>query len=149
MSSSPFCKALSNAQEMAAIPDAVTTAASAPSSAAIFSCATVRGGLASRLEMYAWLLPSAHSFISSVEEKVKVDVRQMFVPTGPPTPWRFGSPAWTERVCGPHFSVLEFFMVLELLAFTAMPGKHHFGVTRRGLLGLVVGALIGVGFMRG
>src|ERR1700730_3201890 len=82
--------------------------------------------------MYALLLPSAHSFISSVEEKVKVDVRQMFGPTGAPTPWRFGSPAWTERVCGPHFSVLELFMVLELLAFTAIPGKHHFGATRRG-----------------
>src|ERR1700686_2599298 len=79
--------------------------------------------------MYAWLLPSAHSFISSVEENVNVDVRQMFGPTGPPTPWRFGSPAWTERVCGPHFGILEFFMVLELLASTAMPGKHHFGAT--------------------
>src|ERR1700681_3339668 len=99
--------------------------------------------------MYAWLLPSAHSFISFVEEKVKVDVRQMFGPTGAPTPWRFGSPAWTERVCGPHFCVLEFFMVLELLAFTAMPGKHHFGATRRRALCLVVGVLIGVGFVCG
>src|ERR1700676_2735492 len=99
--------------------------------------------------MYALLLPSAHSFISSVEEKVNVDVRQMLGPTGAPTPWRFGSPAWTERVCGPHFSVLEFFMVLELLAFTAIPGKHHFGATRRRALCLVVGVLISVRLVRG
>jgi hypothetical protein len=42
--------------------------------------------------MYALLLPSAHSFISAVEEKVNVDVRQIGVLTGAPTPWRGGSP---------------------------------------------------------
>jgi hypothetical protein len=77
--------------------------------------------------MYALLLPSAHSFISSVEENVKVELRHISVPTGAPTPCLFRSPAWTERVCGPQFCVLEFFMVLELLAFTAIRGKRHFG----------------------
>jgi hypothetical protein len=42
--------------------------------------------------MYALLLPSAHSFISAVEDKVNVDVRQIGVLTGAPTPWRGGSP---------------------------------------------------------
>src|SRR5580765_8528813 len=51
--------------------------------------------------MYALLLPSAHSFISAVEEKVNVDVRQIGVPTGAPTPWRDGSPPWMAVVCGP------------------------------------------------
>jgi hypothetical protein len=62
-----------------------------------------------------------------VEELVKVELRQISVPTGTLTPWRFGSPECTERVCGPHFSLFEFFMVLELLAFTAIRGKRHFG----------------------
>src|ERR1035441_10375108 len=73
--------------------------------------------------MYALLLPSAHSFISSVEENVKVELRQISVPTGAPTPCLFGSPAWTDRVCGPHFCILEFFMVLELLAFKPFPAS--------------------------
>src|ERR1700719_4926864 len=80
--------------------------------------------------MYALLLPSAHSFISSVEEKVNVELRQISVPTGAPTPCLFGSPACTERVCGPHFCVLEFFIMLELLAVKPIPSKHHFGALR-------------------
>jgi hypothetical protein len=43
--------------------------------------------------MYALLFPSAHRFISSVEENVNVDDRQMLGPTGAPTPCLFGSPA--------------------------------------------------------
>src|SRR5580704_13497958 len=51
--------------------------------------------------MYALLFPSAHNFISAVEEKVNVDVRLMGVPTGAATPWRGGSPPWIAVVCGP------------------------------------------------
>src|SRR4030095_14254440 len=51
--------------------------------------------------MYAVFLPSAHSFISCVEEKVNVEVRQMLVPTPALTPWREGSPAWMARGCDP------------------------------------------------
>src|ERR1700720_490710 len=40
-------------------------------------------------------------------------------------------------------------MVLELLASPAMPGKHHFGGSRTPELCLVVGVLIGVGFVGG
>src|SRR5271170_2177598 len=53
--------------------------------------------------MYALLLPSAQSFISAVEENVNVDVRQIGVPTGAPTPWRAGSPPCIAVVCGPYF----------------------------------------------
>lgn len=43
--------------------------------------------------MYALLFPSAHSFISSVDENVNVEVRQISGPTGAPTPCLSGSPA--------------------------------------------------------
>jgi hypothetical protein len=42
--------------------------------------------------MYALLLPSAQRFISAVEEKVKVEERQISVTTAAPTPCRRGSP---------------------------------------------------------
>src|SRR5208282_2246700 len=65
--------------------------------------------------MYALLLPSAHSFISAVEENVKVDVRQIGVPTGAPTPCRGGSPpwmaiVWVPRLCGFDLEASIFFI---------------------------------------
>jgi hypothetical protein len=45
MISSPAFSAASKTEEIAAMPEEVTMAASAPSSAAIFSCATVSVGL--------------------------------------------------------------------------------------------------------
>src|SRR5216683_1824594 len=61
--------------------------------------------------MYALFLPSAHNFISSVEEKVKVEERIISVTTGPLTPRRLGSPAWMALVWGPrlgrHFTSKE------------------------------------------
>jgi hypothetical protein len=43
--------------------------------------------------MYALLFPSAHNFISAVEENVNVLVRAIGVPTPTPTPCLFPSPA--------------------------------------------------------
>jgi hypothetical protein len=42
-----------------------------------------------------------------VEEKVKVEVRQILVPTPALTPWRGGSPAWIARVCDPDLRECE------------------------------------------
>jgi hypothetical protein len=39
------------------------------------------------------LFPSAHRFISAVDEKVNDEVRQIGAPTGTPTPCRTPSPA--------------------------------------------------------
>jgi hypothetical protein len=58
-----------------------------------------------------------------VDENVKVEERQISVPTAAPTPCLLGSPAWTDLVCGPQFCVLVFFMVLELLVFQAIPAS--------------------------
>src|ERR1700682_147846 len=52
--------------------------------------------------MYALLLPSAHNFISAVEENVNVLVRAIGVPTPTPTPCLFPSPACTAFVWGPR-----------------------------------------------
>src|SRR5712671_357046 len=52
--------------------------------------------------MYALLLPSAHNFISAVEENVNVLVRAIGVPTPTPTPCLFPSPACTALVCAPR-----------------------------------------------
>src|SRR5580765_5264348 len=52
--------------------------------------------------MYALLLPSAHNFISAVEENVNVLVRAIGVPTPTPTPCLFPSPACTALVCEPR-----------------------------------------------
>src|SRR5258708_875586 len=60
--------------------------------------------------MYALFLPSAHSFISSVEEKVKVEERIISVTIGPLTPRRFGSPPGVALVCGPGLCWDLFFM---------------------------------------
>src|SRR6266478_3600434 len=48
--------------------------------------------------MYALFFPSAQSFISSVEEKVKVEERIISVTIGPLTPRRFGSALWIDKV---------------------------------------------------
>src|SRR5229473_5334998 len=52
--------------------------------------------------MYALLLPSAHNFISAVEENVNVLVRAIGVPTPTPTPCLFPSPACTALVWEPR-----------------------------------------------
>src|SRR6266851_5877275 len=61
--------------------------------------------------MYALLLPSAHNFISSVEENVNVLVRAIAVPTPTPTPCLFPSPAWTALVWEPRGREFVVFMV--------------------------------------
>ena len=68
------------------MPEDVTTASSAPSSAAIFFAAIASVGFPSRVYMKALLLPSAQSFSSSVEASVKVEERTMAEVTGAPTP---------------------------------------------------------------
>lgn len=78
---------------MAAIPADVTTAASAPSSAAIFRSAVASVGFPSRVYMKALLVPSAQRFNSSVEFREKVEERTTGEVTGAFTPWRLGSPA--------------------------------------------------------
>src|SRR5713101_7197005 len=61
--------------------------------------------------MYASFLPSAHSFISSVEEKVKVEERIISVTMGPLTPRRLGSSPLMAFVWGPNFASLLVFIV--------------------------------------
>jgi hypothetical protein len=65
------------------------------------------------------LLPSAQRFISAVEEKVKVEVREMGALTGPPTPWRLPSPAWMACVWAPSGRGVDFplpgFALLDFL----------------------------------
>src|SRR5229473_3008597 len=66
--------------------------------------------------MYALFLPSAQSFISSVEENVNVEERIISVTIGPLTPRRFGSPPWMAFVCGPSFRADLFFIMDTILA---------------------------------
>src|SRR5215470_4784938 len=93
ITSSPCFKTLSKELETAAMPAEVTTASSAPSSAAIFFAAASNVGLASRVYIYALLLPSAQRFSSSVEFNAKVEERTIADVTGASTPCREGSPA--------------------------------------------------------
>src|SRR6266436_1344408 len=60
--------------------------------------------------MSALFLPSAHSFICSVEVKVNVDERMISVTMGPLTPRRLGSPPWMAVVWGPSIAGLMDFM---------------------------------------
>src|SRR5258706_9818745 len=81
--------------------------------------------------MYALLFPSAHNFISAVDENVNVLVRAIGVPTPTPTPCLFPSPACTAFVCAPrtreflparNFFVLDEPVVVdEDLVFMALP----------------------------
>src|ERR1700716_896392 len=77
--------------------------------------------------MYALLLPSAHNFISAVEEKVNVEVRAIGVPTPTPTPCLFPSPACTALVCEPRKRLLvrevveEFLARSEIVVFIVLP----------------------------
>src|SRR3981081_1096731 len=77
--------------------------------------------------MYALLLPSAHNFISAVEEKVNVEVRAIGVPTPTPTPCLFPSPACTAVVCERRSPVLvgavveEFLARSEIVVFIVLP----------------------------
>src|SRR5258707_6875722 len=84
--------------------------------------------------MYALLFPSAQRFISSVEENVNVELRQMLRPTDVPTPCRSGSPAWTALVCGPDFCppcLCEglcnglFFMLQSILQWICAPASTN------------------------
>src|SRR5258708_37535312 len=81
--------------------------------------------------MYALLLPSAHNFISAVEEKVNVEVRAIGVPTPTPTPWLFPSPACTALVCAPRKRLLgrevveEFLARREIVVFMVLPFWIH------------------------
>src|SRR6266576_2886414 len=77
--------------------------------------------------MYALLLPSAHIFISAVEEKVNVEVRAIGVPTPTPTPCLFPSPACTALVCAPRKRLLvrdvveRFLARREIVVFIVLP----------------------------
>jgi len=76
------------------MPEAVTTAAFGALKRGNFSFRRRRAwDYRSGYKCRALFLPSAHRFISSVEEKVKVEERMISVATGPLTPWRAGSPA--------------------------------------------------------
>jgi hypothetical protein len=65
------------------------------------------------------LFPSAHNFISAVEENVNVLVRAIAVPTPTPTPCLFPSPAWTAFVCEPRGREVVF--EREGLTFIVLP----------------------------
>src|ERR1700730_6157797 len=84
--------------------------------------------------MYALLFPSAHNFISAVEENVNVEVRAMGVPTPTPTPCLLPSPAWTALVCAPRcccFCVEEFVFIVQPFCARRLAGaKHQFGAAR-------------------
>src|SRR6267142_1961673 len=75
--------------------------------------------------MYALLLPSAHNFISAVEENVNVLVRAIGVPTPTPTPCLFPSPACTAFVCEPRSREfllgVERDLLVEVVVFMAWP----------------------------
>src|SRR5712671_2833385 len=77
--------------------------------------------------MYALLLPSAHNFISAVEENVNVEVRAIGVPTPTPTPCLFPSPACTALVCAPRKRLLvrevveKFLARREIVVFIVLP----------------------------
>src|SRR5258708_7132300 len=93
--------------------------------------------------MYALLFPSAQRFISSVEEKVNVELRQMLRPTDVPTPCRSGSPAWTALVCGPDFCppcLCEglcnglFFMLQSILEWICAPASTNLAQSGKRIL---------------
>src|SRR3979490_1732325 len=73
--------------------------------------------------MYALLLPSAHNFISAVEENVNVLVRAIGVPTPTPTPCLFPSPACTALVCAPRGRA--FIFDLGIVVFMVLPFWGH------------------------
>src|SRR5258708_34083252 len=73
--------------------------------------------------MYALLLPSAHNFISAVEENVNVLVRPIGVPTPTPTPCLFPSPACTALVCAPRSRAFTF--DVGIVVFMVLPFWGH------------------------